>query len=257
MINPDSIIYEQPLNEHVRVCLRLEHLFNQILHWMHGSSSWDSRAALQALLEILNVLDRPDLKSKLVKELDRYNEILERFSNMPHIDKGKLAAVQHEVQHTLRSLHLMQGRFAQNLRENEFLNSVRQYASNPGGGCNFEAPAYHYWLQQPVEDRTAQLTQWLTNLKTIQTAINLSLRLIRQSCAPQLQVAQTGFYQAALDAQTPCQLVRVCVAKGLHVYPEISVGRHGVSIRFLVLNLIERPAQTNDEVKFYLTTCVF
>jgi cell division protein ZapD len=62
----EPVIYEQPVNEHVRVCLRLEQLFNQTLHWMRGTSAWDSRAAISALLEILNVLDRPDLKAKLV-----------------------------------------------------------------------------------------------------------------------------------------------------------------------------------------------
>ncbi len=89
MLPAEPIIYEQPVNEHMRVCLRLEHLFEQAMHWLHGTHSWDSRAALAVILEIINVLDRPDLKTKLVKELSRYITVLARFAETPHIDRSK------------------------------------------------------------------------------------------------------------------------------------------------------------------------
>ena len=50
------IIYEQPLNEHMRVCLRLEHLFTQLHYGLDGAHALDSRSALAALVEILNLL---------------------------------------------------------------------------------------------------------------------------------------------------------------------------------------------------------
>lgn len=257
MMPAEPIIYEQPINEHVRVCLRLEHLFNQFIHWMRGTNQWDSRAALAAMLEILNVLDRPDLKGKLVKELGRYATIVSRFAETPHIDRSKLTAIQDELEQTVHHLHGMQGRIAQPLRDNDFLTSIRQHLLNPGGGCSFDAPGYHQWLHQPPAERIAQLTLWFGSLKTIRNAIDLSLRLIRQSSAPDLHVAHEGFYQATLDAQAPCQLIRVALPHGSTVYPEISVGRHGLSIRFYTLNLHERSTQTKDDVKFQLTCCVF
>jgi cell division protein ZapD len=257
MLPAEPIIYEQPVNEHVRVCLRLEHLFNQTMHWMRGANPWDSRAALAAILEILNVLDRPDLKTKLVKELSRYVTVLARFAETPHIDHGKLAAIQDEVEKTLHHLHNVQGRIAQPLRDNDFLTSIRQQLLNPGSGCSFDVPAYHYWLQQPPAERIAQLTQWFSALKGIRIAVELTARLIRQSSAPHLRVAESGFYQAPLDAQAPCQLIRVALPHGASVYPETSVGRHGISIRFYTLNLHERPKQAVEDIKFQLTCCVF
>jgi len=257
MLSTEPIIYEQPINEHIRVCLRLEFLFNKVMHWLHGSSTWDSSAALISILEILNVLDRPDVKSKLVKELSRYATLLGRFEEVPHVDRSKLTAIVHEVEHTIRNLHSMQGRIAQTLRENEFLSSVRQYLLTPGMGGNFDIPAYHYWLHQPPAERIAQLTHWLSAMKTIQTAVNLTLRLIRQSSPFELHVAHEGFYQAALDAQAPCQLVRVGVPRASGVYPVISVGRHGVSIRFYTLNIAERSFQTKEDIRFQLACCIF
>lgn len=256
-MTPEPIIFEQPINEHVRVCLRLEHLFNQVLHWMHGTSSWDSRATLAAILEILNVLDRPDLKTKLVKELGRYASVIGKFVETPHIDRSRLAAIQDEIEHVLHHLHGTQGRIAQSLRDNDFLNTIRQHLLSPGGGCSFDVPAYHYWLHQSPAERIAQLTHWLAGLKTIRSATELTLRLIRQSSAPHLREAKEGFYQAALDAQTPCQLVRVTLSPGAGVYPEISVGRHGLSIRFYMPSLTDRPTQVTEDIKFQLTCCVF
>lgn len=257
MITTTPTVYEQPINEHIRVCLRLEHLFTQINHWLQGTSIWDSRAALAALLEILNVLDRPDLKAKLVKELGRYAALLGKFNEAPHIDRSKLTAVLDELEHTISHLHSMQGRIAQHLRDNDFLIGIRQHLLNPGGGCSFDVPMFHYWLQLSPAERTASLTMWLGNLRVIQNAVNLSLRLIRQSSASQVHVARAGFYQSALDSSAPIQMIRVAVQHNAGVYPETSVGRHGVSLRFYTLNLDERPTQTNEEIRFQLTVCIF
>jgi cell division protein ZapD len=257
MTSSVPIVYEQPVNEHVRVCLRLEHLFNQALHWLKGSNSWDSRAALAAILEILNVVDRPDLKAKFVKEMGRYVTVLARFADMPHIDVKRLAVIQDELQHSLHQFHTMQGRIAQNLRDNDFLNTIRQYLLNPGGGCSFEVPAHHYWLQRPAAERTAQLVHWFSNLRVVEQAVNLSLRLIRQSSAAEHRVAHGGFYQASLAAQSACQLIRVATSHNANVYPEVSVGRHGISIRFYHLQLADRPMQSNDDIHFQLVNCIF
>ncbi len=252
----EPIIYEQPVNEHIRVCLRLEQLFNQALYWLRGANSWESRAALSAILEALNVLDRPDLKAKLVKELSRYVNVLARFAETPHIDQHKLAALQSELEHTLHQLYGIQGRIGQGLRDNEFLNNIRQYLLNPGGGCDFEVPSYHFWLQLPPAERIAQLTQWFNSLKTIQNAVHLTLRLVRQSSPAETREAHEGFFQASLDAQGSCQLVRVAVPHSANVYPEISVGRHGISIRFYTLQIGERSKQVREDIKFQLMCCM-
>lgn len=257
MTSSEPIIYEQPVNEHIRVCLRLEHLFNQALHWMSGTTGWDSRAALSAILEILNVLDRPDIKAKFVKELGRYAGILEKFAATPNIDRAKLEAIQRDLEHVIHHFYSAQGRLGQMLRDNDFLSTIRQYLLNPGGGCSFEVPSYYFWLQLPASERIAQLTHWFSSLRTLQNAVVLTLHLIRQSSPSHVREAHDGFYQSPLDSQASCQLIRVGLVHGANVYPEISVGRHGVSVRFFTLNLNERPSPTTEDVIFSLECCVF
>ena len=53
------------------------------------------------------------------------------------------------------------------------------------------------------------------------------------------------------------QMVRVELASGLPVFPEISGHKHRFSIRFLEVGESERPTQTSRDVDFMLTCCVF
>ncbi len=56
------VCYEHPLNERVRSLLRLEFLFQQVTHAVAGHSSWDSRAALQGLFDLLALTGRNEFK---------------------------------------------------------------------------------------------------------------------------------------------------------------------------------------------------
>jgi cell division protein ZapD len=71
-----SLTYEQPLNERIRGFLRIEQLFAQTGYYAVGEHHWDTRQALTAFLEIINLLERSDLKNEAAKELERHLEIL-------------------------------------------------------------------------------------------------------------------------------------------------------------------------------------
>jgi cell division protein ZapD len=249
-------VFEQPVNEHIRVCLRLEHLFQQAMENLPSASLWNSRLVLSALIDILNMLDRPDLKTKLTKELSRHLITFSRLAETPHIDKQKLSILLLELEELVDLLHATNGKFGQELRNSDFLNTIRQHLPTAGGACGFDTPAYHLWLQQPATDRIANLAHWLKSFDTIHAAATLILRLTRQSTPPQVKTAVNGFYQNTLDPQAPCQLVRVAIPADLQLYPEISVGRHGICIRFFSLTLGERLPPVTDDIVFKLTTCI-
>jgi cell division protein ZapD len=252
-----SILYEQPVNELIRVCLRLEQLLQQGHDTMRGATIWDSRDSMMIIHDVLNILDRPDLRTKLTKEFVRYLANLTRLESVEHIDQKRLSTTIIEVENVLDSLHATNGRFAQELRDNDFLNSIRQHLSNPGGASSFDVPAFHYWLQQPINERNALFHQWFAYFDQINSAISLMLRLIRQSSSAQLQTAHQGFYQTNLDPTQAVQLIRISVPTTTAVFPEISVGRHGVSLRFYSPTLKERAVLYKHDVVFKLSCCIF
>ena len=65
----ESVTYEQPLNDPMRICFRLESLFTKLQHHMSSEHAVDHQIAMQSLLEVINVIERPDLKSKLTQVL--------------------------------------------------------------------------------------------------------------------------------------------------------------------------------------------
>ncbi|HVV68115.1 MAG TPA: cell division protein ZapD [Gammaproteobacteria bacterium] len=254
---PDSIItFEQPLNEYVRVCLRLEHLFADINQHINGQNQWETRIAVSAMLEALNVIDRPDLKSKISKALTQHAHALSQLEEKPNVDREKLGEILTELVQLTDNLYKNQDKMGHNLRSNSFLNSIRQHMANPGGASAFSTPAYHLWLQQPAEVRQRHLSEWYSEFDQINVAVKLLLQLTRGSTMPQSLIATQGFYQQALDPKFAYHLVRVSVPLKLQIYPEISVGKHRLSVRFLELNVADRACQSMEDIPFELTCCL-
>lgn len=252
-----SIFYEQPLNERIRIFLRLEFLFKQAAERLTGSSQWDSRSTLGSLLEIINIFGRTDLKTEVMKELDRHTKNLARLEQNPDVDRALLEGVLNELDQLIDRLHSINGQITTSLKNNDFLTSIMQRSAVPGGTCDFDLPEYHFWLQRPAEERIRDLSTWLNNFDAIAEAITLILRLTRDSAAMRQETAPGGFFQKSLDPNLPCQLVRIALPFNANYFAEVSGGKHRFSIRFLeVPNLSERPTQTSQDVRFAIGCCI-
>src|SRR5581483_6142420 len=81
-----SMIFEQPLNERMRTFLRLDFLYNQALYHNEIASPWGSRAAMSSLLDILAITARGDVRSDVLKELERHLATLSEFQSKPGVD---------------------------------------------------------------------------------------------------------------------------------------------------------------------------
>lgn len=147
----NTIIYEQPLNELIRVCLRFEQLFRQVDHQLKDPSPYATRNIIAAIINILHLVDRPDLKAKLAKELSIHSAALTRLESTPHVDLKKLHNLLKQLDELSRSFIDSNRKIGHTLRDIELLNNLRLHLSSPGGGCSFDIPVYHYWLQQPAE----------------------------------------------------------------------------------------------------------
>lgn len=216
---------------------------------------WDCRAAILSLLDIIAILGRSDLKKELIKELEREASVLEALEKNPSVDHSKLNIILDEMYALLDRLHSMEGQIGQALRKNEFLTSIAQRSSIPGGSCDFDLPQYHFWLQQPLERRSADLKEWFGAFDAVNRSVRLLLKLIRSSSPSKREIAQDGFYQQSLDPSAPCQLIRVIIPAQTPYYAEVSGGKHRFTVRF-VEHLADKNTQTKDNVEFDLTCCI-
>jgi len=253
---PKKILYEQPLNERIRTFLRLEYLFKQASYHLPRESEWDSRATLTCILEILDIFGNTNLKSETLKELERHSANMKRHEQNPDIDHAQLSSLLTEINARMDGMHRVNGQIANDLKASEFLVSVRKRSAIPGGTCDFDVPAFHYWLQQPAIERTRDLAHWLGNFDAIGQAIQLILKLTRNSTAMKLTLASGGVYQRTLDPNRPCQLVRIALAPDIPCFAELSGGHHRFTARFMKFSTADaRAIQTDKDVEFELACC--
>ena len=66
--NSTFISYEQPLNERMRTFLKYEQLTYRFQYFSKREDSLDTHTALMALMEILSLVSRGDIKQELLKE---------------------------------------------------------------------------------------------------------------------------------------------------------------------------------------------
>ena len=250
-----TIIYEQPLNEQIRFCLRLEYLFAKVNHHLSSESPWNLHQVLNTILEILHITDRPNFKNKLGQALTQYASSLIQLEKLPEVDKQKLHATLKKINKLIDNLRTNTQKIGQVLRENEFLMAIQQRLYTPAGTCNFNLPAYYLWLQQDTTILKNQLSIWLSSFQQLQEITNLILKLTRESAPFKKIKANGGFYQSNLEANLHYQMIRIRLIPEKLLFPETSIGRHRLAIHFFTIDLNGRAAQTPDDITFELACC--
>jgi cell division protein ZapD len=248
------ILYEYPFNERIRTLLRLEDLFESFTFFLAQESPREHHVALTTLFEIAEVAGRSDLKSDLMKELERQRQTLMPLRSNPGIEQNALKTVLAEIEQTLTGLAQMQGKTGQHLIDNAWLASIRSRAVIPGGTCRFDLPSYYAWQQNPAHQRRADIMKWTMPLMPLRDAAVIVLRLARESGQAAKVMATQGSYQQMLSGRT-YQLMQVRVTPGSRVIPEASANKYMLWVRFTAQDGDMRPRAVNVDVPFQLTLC--
>ena len=248
------ISYEFPLNEKVRTLLRLEDLFARMIHFTDHDHSMDHHAALITLFEILEVISRADLKSDLLKELERQKRVLSNLHNNPAISEDALDAILAEIEQASGQLLAMSGKIGQHLRENEWLMSIKQRAVMPGGTCEFDLPSYHYWQAQDANLQRENLRSWLAPLLPLHTGLQIILQLLRENGKVFNFTAHQGTFQQMQGGRV-AQMLRVRMRRELPCIPEVGANKYAINIRFIAANFAAKSTLFEQDVPFELTFC--
>ncbi|MGD9842820.1 MAG: cell division protein ZapD [Steroidobacteraceae bacterium] len=251
-----TIDYEQPLNERLRTYLRLEFLYRQTRHHQQVSDTWDTRAAINAIIDILAITARGDCRTDALKELERQLVILNEFRNKSGVDSERLDSIMTRLAHHRSELNSTAGVFMQSLRDSEFLSAIRHRAAIPGGTCEFDLRDYHHWLNQDFSIRQADFASWMHDISILCEAVSYLLWVTRQNARPRREVAVGGQFHLNLDRDSHCQLLRITLPTGSDYFPEISGSHYRCSVRFLKWQgVATRAVQAEQDVPFLLTTC--
>ena len=215
---------------------------------------------ITSLFDILDLFSRADLKTEIIKEVDRATANLDALMENPAVDGKRLSTILKALQHISTNLHDINGPLGQRLREDDFLTSIRQRSTIPGGTCDFDLPDYHQWLEQPAELRQTKHQLWVRELEPIQQAVEMLLKLNRNSAEPQQMIAEGGQYQQQLDISYPYQLIRVFLPHQSSYYPTISGSKYMFTIRFnhtVIADSSDAQGEVmKDDLPFQLALCL-
>jgi cell division protein ZapD len=253
-LRPRVILYEYPFNERIRTYLRLEHLFRRLGELIPRNHPLDHHYALATIFEVMDVGARADLKSDVMKDLERQKQVLNGYRGNPAIAESVLDEVIARIDACFSTLNSTPGKAGHSLTENDWLMSIRSRASIPGGTCEFDLPGYFAWQHHPAEERRRDLERWAATLAPLAEALHLLLKLLRDSGAAQKVIATAGQLQQTLPQGRTFQLLRLRIDPSLNLVPEISGNRLIVSVR-LMRQETDRMAASSDNTPFELTLC--
>ena len=249
------ILYEYPFNERIRTYLRLEHLFRRLTELVSRDDALDHHYALTTIFEVMDVGARADLKSDVLKDLERQKQTLNAYRGNPVISERALDSIVNQLDQCFAGLASVPGKAGNALTENDWLMSIRSRVSIPGGTCEFDLPAYYAWQHQAADVRRTDLQRWGSTLAALAVSVTLLLKLLRESGMPQKVIAAAGQFQQNLPQGKTFQLLRLLMDPGLGLVPEISGNRLMVSIRFMRQGPDDRLHATSDDCAFELTLC--
>jgi len=255
MIAPSVILYEYPFNERIRTYLRLEHLFRRLAELVPRSHPIDHHYALATIFEVMDVAARADLKTDVMKDLEKQKQALNGYRGNPAIAESVLDEVVGKLERYFAALNNLPGKAGQSLTENDWLMSIRSRVGIPGGTCEFDLPGYYAWQHLDAGQRRADLERWSSTLAPHAEAIHMLLKLLRDSGTPQKVMASNGQLQQALPQGRSFQLLRLRLDPALGLVPEISGNRLMISVRMMRQVSTDRLQASSDSAPFELTLC--
>lgn len=249
------ILYEYPFNERIRTYLRLEHLFRRLGELVERPSPTDHHYAITTIFEIMDVGARADLKTDVLKDLEKQKHVLNGYRGNPVISEAALDEVTGQLEACFSAVNNLPGKIGHSLTENDWLMSIRSRVGIPGGTCEFDLPAYYAWQFVPSAARQLDLQRWVAPLVPLAESIRVLLTLLRDSGAAQKVVAPSGQFQQTLPQGRTFQLLRLRIDPALGLIPEISGNRLMVSVRLMRHESDDRLHPSTDDSMFELTLC--
>ena len=249
-------VFEQPLNERIRTCMRVEILMQRFHQFLALQGIWDSYSALLTILELTALLERGDIKQELLKELEHQHHSLKQLASHDAVDSPKLELLLSQQKSAVDRILRLDGKLGDHLKRVSFLLSIKQRSSIPGGNCDFDIPELRFWLNRDHQHRESDLRRWAAPYLEIESVIHLLLDTIRDSASPQPMIAKNGFFQQALNPHQSNKLLRISIAQNTDIYPEVSAGKHRYSIRFFnPLPIDSISSQVKEDIGFMLSRC--
>lgn len=230
-----------------KIALRIECLYQTISQAREESHPVIHHYALKNVIEILQIIEKPELKSRFLKELMRIEHAL------PKSSKEVPQELSNSLYTQIQMLTQVVGLFGEGIHQDPFLQVFRQTLPAHTQDCEVHPPQLLFWLESKPSTRQGDLTLWLANLNSLYMTIVLYLRLLRSTAEFDSIPMMNGFYQKSLPPKSSCHLILLRIDKSFGIVPRIQLGHHGLSLRLCEATSLREIKETNAQ--FDLAIC--
>lgn len=221
----NHIVYQLAVNFLSKIALRLERLFVAIEQACQATNPIIHHYALKNVIEIIKLVEKPELKSRFVKELMRIEHAVNKSKTQ--ISDASYARLFVQVQ----VLSHIAGRFGDAIHQDPFLQSIRLAQTAHASDCELHAPQLLFWLESPSKTRQAHLLNWVQQLQALLDTVTIYLSLLRDTAQFEPIELVNGFFQCSLPTRAAHQMILLRMLREDNIVPKIQIGHHGLSIR--------------------------
>lgn len=250
------ILYEFPCNERIRFYLRVESLAKRFRWFCNQESPIAHQAAIGAIFDLSDVAARSDLRNELVQELVRQRlSVEESTKSAIGAEAEHLALKLKEFAEVSADVSRIVGRSGQSIRDNEWLQLIRNRQQLPGGTCEFDIPQLHFWLSRPPAQRRAELETLASSFMPTIRAISLILERMRETTLIRDAEAVNGMLQLPVSGRS-YTLARIWLPQDATLVPEASANKYMLWLRFSRPDERFRLHVVKERVPFRLGLCL-
>lgn len=242
-IEHDNIIFQLATHYLPKIALRLERLFLAIEQACEETHPIIHHYALKNTIEIIKLIEKPELKSRFIKELMRVEHALNKSQ------AGMSNAVYASLFVQIQVLSHIAGRFGDTIHQDPFLQAIRLAQAAHSNDCELDSPQLLLWLAHDASNRQSDLTTWLKHLRTLHDTVTIYLSLLRKTTEFEPIHLVNGFYQRSLPSQLSCQLIMLKMDTHCGLVPKMQLGHYGLSLRLCEAHSMREVQDTDTTVE--------
>ncbi|MCO7223980.1 cell division protein ZapD [Pleionea sp. CnH1-48] len=249
-----DILFEHPLNQPMRNFLRLESMLRHLSQSIFEGTRDNHQSAVLVLIKLLDTLTRGDIKGELIKELEIQQHHFQQLVDNPAVDSVKLKNFLKQLEKLHHWAINSKGRIGDELRRQPFIESLVKKEGLLAGATSFDSPELCRFIALSEKSRKEYFKQWMTQLNGLRTSIEVLLRLTREMSAFEPVTAPLGDYLIE-KPDLGASLLRIALPADSRVFPEVSAGKHRISIHFYTLSTDLIKKKVSGEIPFKYATC--
>ena len=242
---PDNTITFQLATHYLsKTALYLDSLYETIMQACEETHPVIHHCALKNIIEIIRFIEKPELKSRFLKELIRIEHMINKttgYTSCPNIS-SELAC---DLKIQTKTLSQIAGLFGEGIQYDPFLQSIKQTLPALHQDEEYMSPQLLFWLQSPPNQRQQDLKTWINKLHLLHVTVNLYLSLIKAGAVFESVKTMHGFYQRLLPSNTICHLILITIDKKFNIVPRMQHGHRNLTIRICDAKTL-REIQTPD-----------